>query len=282
MVLESLTNPVSAEKMPIQMTLLGFLYASIGIVLSLWIFYQYSSLIMVFLTVFASVPIVYNTVKLEEKKDEIENDEIVLLKEHWKAIKVFLFLFLGITIAVSLWYVFLPGDIVQVLFSTQTETFNSINARATGMAAQFGTFSKILFNNLKVLIFCITFSFVYGLGAIFILTWNASVIGVAIGSFIRDQMAAVASTTGFVKASAYLQIFSIGFLRYSLHGILEILAYFVGGLAGGIISVAVIRHKFGTKKFEKILWDTSDLIIVSVVVLIIAAAVEVWVTPLIF
>ena len=71
-------------------------------------------------------------------------------------------------------------------------------------------------------------------------------------------------------------------LKYSLHGLLEILAYFVGGLAGGIISVAVIRHNFGTRKFERILWDASDLIIISVVVLVVAAILEVWVTPMVF
>ena len=281
MVLESLTNPMSAEKRPYQMILLGFLYCSVAILLSLWIFYDYASLIMVFLTVFACVPIVYNTIRLEEKKDEQEGREIVLLKEHAKALEVFLFLFLGITLAVVLWYVFLPATIIDTLFSTQLETFRSINA-AVGMATSMGTFSKILVNNLKVLMFCILFSFIYGLGAIFILTWNATVIGVAIGTFIRSQLAGLADTAGLIKVAGYLQIFTIGLLKYSLHGILEILAYFTGGLAGGIISVAVIRHKFGTQSFENVLWDSSDMIIISIVTLIVAAFVEVYVTPRVF
>jgi len=291
MVLESLTNPIRAEKRPIQMAILGFLYANVAIMLSLWIFYEYSSLVMVFLTVFASVPIVYNTIKLEEKKDEQEDSEIKLLEEHSKALKVFVFLFIGFAVSFALWYVFLssfsdflglPEDVTETLFSTQVETFNSINAQATGMAARFGEFTKILFNNVRVLIFCILFSFIYGLGAIFILAWNASVIGAAIGMYIKKNIAALASTTGFVKVAGYLQIYTIGFLKYSLHGVLEILAYFVGGLAGGIISVAVIRHNFGTRKFERILWDASDLIIISVVILVVAAFVEVWITPVVF
>ena len=60
------------------------------------------------------------------------------------------------------------------------------------------------------------------------------------------------------------------------------MAYFTAGLAGGIISVAVMRHDFGTKKFENILLDSSSLIIVSLSLLIAAALLEVYITPLIF
>jgi len=292
MVLESLINPVRAEKMPLQMVALGFLYTSVSIMLALWIFYEYSSLVMVFLTVFASVPVVYNTIRFEEKKDEEETSEKKLLYEHSKALKVFICLFIGFSLAFALWYVFLPilgniftnmpHDTVDVLFSTQTDTFNNINARAVGMFAKFGEFTKILFNNMRVLIFCILFSFIYGLGAIFILAWNASVIGAAIGMHITRGIEALSGSTGMVKLAGILQVFTIGLFKYSLHGLLEILAYFVGGLAGGIISVAVIRHNFGTRKFERILWDASDMIIISVIVLIVAAFVEVWVTPMVF
>lgn len=282
MVLESLTNPLKAEKRPTQMILLGLLYTSIAILLSLWIFKEQSSLIAVFLIVFACVPIVYNTIRLEEKKDERESNEIILLKEHSKALMVFMFLFLGITISVAIWFIFLPNDVIVVLFSTQTDTIHSINGSVVGMYAQLGSFSTIFMNNFKVLLFCLLFSFIYGLGAIFILTWNATVIGVAIGMTIRKALADVALSTGMVKVAAYLQIFTYGFLRYAIHGVFEILAYFIAGLAGGIISIAIIRHNFGTKKFERILWDATDLILISLVVLLLAGILEVWVTPLIF
>ncbi len=298
MVLESLTNPVSAEKRPLQMILLGFSYASVAMFLSLWIFYQYSSLVMVFLTVLASIPIVYNTIRFEEKKDENETDELILLKEHFKALKVFIFLFFGFTIAYVFWYVFFPqitgalgfvlpffhtpADGNSVLFQTQTETFYNINGGVTGLSIQASEFVKILLNNTKVLIFCLIFSFIYGLGAIYILAWNASVIGAAVGLFIRKNIDAIVASSGPAKAAAYVQIIALGFLKYSLHGVLEILAYFIGGLAGGIISIAVIKHSFGSKKFETALWDASDLIIISIIVLVVAALIEVFVTPLVF
>ena len=66
------------------------------------------------------------------------------------------------------------------------------------------------------------------------------------------------------------------------HGIFEILAYFMGGLAGGIISVAVIRHEVGTPVFKRVLLDSIDLILLAIGVLIVAAFIEVYITPALF
>jgi uncharacterized membrane protein SpoIIM required for sporulation len=132
-------------------------------------------------------------------------------------------------------------------------------------------------------VFCILFSFIYGSGAIFILAWNASVIGTAIGNFVRTGLAASAAAIGAgFGITHYLQVISLGLFKYSIHGIPEILAYFTAGLAGGIISVAVIRHDMKTRKFEHILLDSADLLIISIVLLVVAAFLEVYVTPVVF
>lgn len=283
MVLESLTNPLKAEKKPANMIFLGFLYSSVALFVSLWIFREQASLVMVFLTVMACIPLMYNTIKMEEKKDLIIEKESVLLKEHAKALMFFMYLFIGFTLAFAFWYVVLPSDLINNAFSTQTQTILQINYGVTGAASgKLGVFSKILFNNIKVLIFCILFAFLYGVGAIFILTWNASVIGVAIGNFIRSNISNIAATNHFVAAGNYLKVISFGLLRYSIHGVPEILGYFVGGLAGGIISIAVIRHDLGTEKFEHIVLDSTELVILSLALLFVAALLEVFVTPALF
>ena len=283
MVLEALINPIKAEKKPWEMFFIGFIYSSIALFLSLWIFEKHSSLVMVFLTVLVCTPLVYSTLKLEEKKDlEIEK-EGKLLKQHGKAIAFLIFLFLGICVSFSVWYVFLPVNTVQTTFQIQQQTITDINSQITAEAIGKSTlFSKIFMNNLKVLSFCILFSFIYGLGAIFILTWNASVIGAAIGNFIRSNISQITTTTGFPKIASYFQIFSLGLLRYSIHGVPEIIAYFTAGLAGGIISIAVINHDFRTKNFQKIVLDSADLLLISVIVLFIAAFLEVYLTPVLF
>jgi uncharacterized membrane protein SpoIIM required for sporulation len=130
--------------------------------------------------------------------------------------------------------------------------------------------------------FAILFSFVFGAGAIFVLAWNASVIGTAIGNFIRGNLALYSELIGLDKLGKYFHVISIGLFRYVIHGIPEILAYFVGALAGGIISVAIIKHDFGTEKFEHIVLDSADLLFISIGLLFFAAILEVWITPIIF
>ncbi len=285
MVLESLITPFKAEQKPGKLFLLGVIFCSVGIFLSLWIFKSQASLVMVFLTSMAALPLVFNTVIMEEEKDLAGMEEKWLLKEHGKALKAFVYLFLGSTVAFAFWYVFLSSNTINILFQTQTATINAINGRITAnmsFNANMSFFSKIFLNNIKVLIFCILFSFVYGAGAIFILIWNASVIGAAIGNFMRSELAKAAQLIGFDRIAHYLQVVGIGLLKYSIHGIPEILAYFIGGLAGGIIGIAIIKHDFGTTKFEHILLDSADLLLLGFGVLFIASLLEVFVTPAIF
>lgn len=283
MVLESILSPAAAERRPSVLILLGALYATVGVFLALWVFKTESSLIMVFLSAMAAIPLMYNTIRMEEEKDLEGMEEKWLLKEHAKALEVFIFLFIGMTIAFSLWYVVLGPETVSILFKAQANTIKTINPGATGFVANgFATFTKIFLNNVRVLIFCILFSFLYGSGAIFILSWNGSVIGTAIGNFVRNNLAEAASHAGMAKTAHYFQTIGFGLFKYAIHGIPEILAYFVAGLAGGIISVAAIRHDFGTQKFEHILLDSADLLLLSLIILFAAGILEVWVTPLIF
>ncbi len=282
MVLEALVTPIQAEKRPWQMFFLGVLFSFVGIGFSLWVFEGQSSLVMVFLIVMASIPIVYNTLLLEEEKDENEEGEAYLLKEHAKALSVFMFLFLGITVAIAFVYIFIPEANLETLFNAQSQAILDVNSRISGNIISPDALPLIFLNNLKVLIFCIIFAFIYGVGALFILVWNASVIGVATGDFIRSQLSTIASTWGYIGASHYLQVVSLGVIRYATHGVFEILAYFIAGLAGGIISISVVRHNFGTPRFDKILLDATGLLMIALFLLFMGAVVEVYVTPLFF
>ncbi|MBI5390611.1 stage II sporulation protein M [Candidatus Woesearchaeota archaeon] len=282
MVLEALINPLQAEKKPWQLFFFGFMYTSIAILVSLWVFEAYATLLMVFLVVIAVAPLMYKTLLLEEQKDvELAGGEQGLLKEHAKAILFLTVLFLGITAAFAFWYVLLPQSLVTVLFTAQTQTIASVNTKVTGDAiSSTSLFQDILLNNIKVLLFCLLFSFVYGFGAIFILTWNASVIGAAMGNIIKSKLAAAAGLVGMQSVSHYLSVVSFSFLRYLVHGIPEIVAYFVAALAGGIISTAVVRHDFGTPQYYKILMDSVDLVLIALGLLVLGAVMEVYLTPL--
>ncbi len=283
MVVESLLFPLKAEKRPWQMFFLGFLYTSIGIFLALWIFREQASLIMVFMITMAALPIFYNTMKLEESKDMLISTETALLREHNKAIIFFMYLFIGITIACAVWYAVLPTQTINLLFDKQIGTIQEINNKVSGnIIHNLSTFWKIFFNNMKVLAFSILFSLVYGAGAIFILAWNATVIGAAIGNFIRANISSYTGSLGMLQAGNYFHVVSLGLLKYSIHGIPEIAAYFYGGLAGGILSVALIRKHFKTDKFPAVLMDFSELVMIGIGFLVAAAFLEVYVTPILF
>ncbi len=272
MVLETLISPRKAEREPWEMFFIGLIYATVAIFISLWVFEQYASLVMVFFTVFASIHVIHGAMVMEEKRDLAVNKESLLLKGHARALAFFMFLFLGFIVAYSIWYLILPADTVNNLFSVQTLTINDVNSRVTGGSVSGTILGKIFFNNIKVMLIALFFSFFYGAGAIFVLSWNASVIAAAMGNFFRVN----------VMNNHAVVAYTNSLLRYMVHGIPEILAYFVAGLAGGIISIAIARHDVRSPHFKMVLMDSIDLIFIAVFLLIIAALLEVFVTPMLF
>src|SRR5690606_23397421 len=124
----------------------------------------------------------------------------------------------------------------------------------------------IFANNIYVLLFTIIFSLLFGAGAIFILVWNATVIAAAVGIFAKNSLISIPYAIS----------------RYMLHGIPEILAYFVGALAGGIISVAIIRKDLEGERTWRIIQDALIMVIAAVIILVIAALMEVYITPRLF
>lgn len=288
MVLEDIVTPAVMEKTPKKMFYVGFIYASVGLLLSHLVFGSYSSLSSVFITSMPLVVIMYNVLRLEERKDEEfciyekcgrPMKRTFLIKEHGYAVSMFMFLFIGMVTAYSLWSTILPEDIIDHLFNSQRETIRAINVDIIGNAINpEKVLVNILVNNYRVLLFCILFSLLYGSGAIFILAWNASVLGVAIGSIIRNSIINYAHLEKSTFLYNYLGSFSISF-SFAIHGIPEIAAYFIGSLGGGIISVAAVNHKVTSPEFRSIIIDSLDLILIAAAMLLIAGVTEVYITP---
>ena len=276
--------PESWELHPKRMFIIGFTYATIGMFLGLWVFGKYASIAGIFLTTIPLVVIMYRAINCEEEKDLEICEESILMKEHMHILWFFIYLFLGMVVAYSFWFTVLPPEMVNKLCSSQMETIGSIGAKVSSIGAATSKEARleaIIANNLRVLAFCILFSFLYGAGAIFILTWNASVIGVAIGNVIRDGLQHLGEIGHSPTIIHYFAIIPVGF-SYLVHGLPEIVSYFLGSLAGGIISVAVSCHHYTSPNFWHIVRDSLDLAILSVLVLFIAAFTEVYITPALF
>lgn len=282
MVLESIIIPDEMERHPKRMFYVGFIYATVGLLLGYFIFGRYASLSSIFLTTMPLIVIMYRAFELEERKDIVLHGEFSLMKEHTYVLSFFLYLFVGMVVSYAICFSLLPAGVVENLFASQIETIESItsgNIDVTGASYQLGSLKTILLTNVRVWVFCILFSFLYGSGAIFILAWNASVIGVAAGNILRRIISSYAQADHYTRIYNYFAAFPMSF-SYLIHGIPEVSAYFLGALGGGIISVAVIKHDFRSKNFRKVLIDSVDLLVLSIIVLLLAAFIEVYVTPM--
>ncbi len=282
-------NPKRAERRPWEMFFIGAFYASISILLVSFVFAkdsvlnQFGGILVILFTIICSLPFMYYIIKFEEGKDVVITNNGRLLKEHSKAIQALMWLFIGFVVAFSFWYLVLP-NYTEINFNAQIKVFCAINSpnnyetciQQNGISAVTGditgSFAKdkllinIFANNIYVLIFTILFSLIFGAGAMFILAWNASVIAAAIGIFSKGNVINL----------------PLGLARYMIHGVPEIGAYFIGALAGGIISVAVIRKDLQGERKWRILEDSLILVIGAVLILVLAAIMEVYITPKLF
>jgi len=287
MVLESLIDPWSAKKNPLLLFLIGLLFSSVAVLFGIWIFKAQASLVMVFLTVIVAVPLMYATMEEEEELDWKGDGELGILEQHGKAITFFTMMFLGFVVGYTLWYAFLPPEMLESVFNSQIGTIKAINGNmftvsGVAYASHIDSLVAIFANNVKVLIFCVFFAFFFGAGAIFILAWNASVIAAAAGTYFRNAIAGLADVAGLNLAANYFHFFVAGIMKYMTHGVFEIIAYFIGGLAGGIISVALVHHNPRSPEFKKVWYDALVLILFAVVFLAVGSVVEVYVTSMFF
>lgn len=259
-------NAKKAKNHKISIIILAFVYTSLSIFLSLWIFPQYSSLMMVFLTVISCLYLVEKVLILEEKKESDFNSESWLLKQHFKTLLFLLFLFLGFLLAFTFWTLVLPNNMVLEIFNSQRATFSQIKS-ISGNSINLTSLSIIISNNIKVMFFSLLFAIFYGAGAIFILVWNASIMGYVIGDITRNNL-------GFSSLP-------YAFLKYFIHGIPEMFSYLGAALAGGIIFLSIVKGDLIPGKIKGIVRDVVIIFSLSILLLIISALIESYISPLI-
>ncbi len=284
--LEMLYNPKYSEKGPFKMFFIGVVYASLSLLLVHWFFSkdpvlgEYSGLFVVLFCVLFSILFMYFLIKQEEEEDEDVTGFWSVWKVHRDALYAFMWLFLGFIIAFAFWFIILQNF---NLFNIQIETYCMINSpgniddcvknydftgKVVGVGAMTDSarFISILQNNVYVMIFTLVFSLLFGAGAIFILAWNASIIGAAIAIFSKYNISEI----------------PIGILRYMIHGFPEIAAYFITALAGGIFGAGVIKNGIKSRKLIRILENSVILLFIALIILVIAAIIEVYITPAFF
>lgn len=307
MVLETLLPSKVAREKPHYMMLVAFVFAIVGMWLAYFIFPHSASILTLAFIVIAAEPLIRRTlIQEEEEEADKPGNPTTFLERHFDLIAMFSWFFVGLVLAYMSWYIILPaGDPTQCLggnicgdFPTRDSVFaeqerqlsNIANLKAEagtgnvvlsilGLAVGNGTgdfwdITQFLFaNNATVLLLAILFSFLFGEGALFLIGWNASIIGTVMGKIAVQALATmpVHDITSIIFAIGYGIYHGIGFIP---HGLPEIMAYYIGAIAGGIISASMAKQVYRTNEFSTIAKDAAGLIVIALLMLVGAAMIE--------
>jgi len=254
MVLDRIVGAKEVLKDPIKAFGLGITISLISLFVAYSVFPHSTGLFTVIIITLASLPLINRLLRYEEYEDEKIMESHTFFQRYGDIILTYVALFSGMIIAMSLSFVVLPDTFVEKVFSDQINEVNLIRGQF-----DFGSkFVEILANNFSVLTLSFLFSFLFGCGAIFILAWNASVLSSAIGLI--------------AKASGGLIALPSAVLMFIPHGSFEIGAYFIGAIAGGLVSAAVTRRK--SVKFWNVVQDSMKLLAIAFIFLIIGGLIE--------
>jgi uncharacterized membrane protein SpoIIM required for sporulation len=121
----------------------------------------------------------------------------------------------------------------------------------TGLAVVHKSWESFFVNNVSLLLLLFIFSFVLGAGSVWLISWNASVIGVLIGYNLDPLI----------------------LIKILPHGIFEFGGYFFGAVAGGILSAAIIQERI-KDEYERVLKDSLIYFGLAVAMIFIGAIIE--------
>lgn len=249
--------------------LLGVVYSVIGILVAKILFPGDPALVAVAFTSLFLLPELYKIFSIEERRESMEQN--VNFKGLWRddidIIKIYIFLFLGILLVYSVGTIILPQMQANDLFREQLEI--RFGQGFSGHAFTSGLFWELLSNNFLVLIACFILALLSGDGAIFLITWNASVWGTIFGLTAK----CAASLTG---QHPFLY-FGIIFLVIFPHMILEAISYFLAAISGSVISKDVLLENFASSRFFEVFRFNLYLLLFALLFLLLGALVETFV-----
>ncbi len=274
--LESLFNFKEINRRPYLAFLWAFAIITISVIIALQVGFKIAAggsvvnLTGMFTLAFALVSSSYIMTALIRREELMEERAIRahykkgFWGRHRKDILIFLYFFGGATLAFAVWTTALPVDTFQAQIPTicAMKPYLSVcdSPMVTGAVTNAGVgFQEILANNLRVTAFSFIFAFIFGAGAVFILLWNAGILGICIGLMSKNLMEIPMNS-----------------IRFLPHGIPEIAGYICAGLAGSLISIAILR-KADRKVVKSVAWDSIKVLMIGIVLVILGAAIEAYV-----
>ncbi len=240
------------------LAVLGALTGLIGFYLANLVFPSNIALTTV---VFAAIPLVYPLTQffLERERDGVS---------HIEELKVYLSLFTGQVVAFTgLGYVYPEKFDAQLL--QFTDSISGVDP--TGQFFADSLFMSIFSNNITLFLMIFLVSVVIASAGAFVLTWNASVMGVFFGQLLATMP--LSSEALFVCTEEAVQeagLANPSFLCYLPHAGFEMAGFIIAGITGSLMSASVYREHFGREIWE----DYILFLLLGAGFIVIGAALE--------
>lgn len=229
------------ENFPL-LTVLGLGSVFVAFLASRHLFPQEADLLVV---IFAAIPLVYPLTSFffDDEKN---------YAPHFPEVANYFSLFAGQTLGFLI-----LGFSYPEFFSIQSQV-----AGITGNAISPGLFLGVLFNNLGVFLSIAFISLFVGSAGAFILSWNASVLGVFLADLLHRLPDTFAYFTGTKNVPTPI--------AYVPHATFEMTGFILAGISGSLMSAAVYR-----KHFDKEHWvDFAKLLVAGVFCVVFGALLE--------
>jgi len=280
MVLESIFKTKSLLESKLLLLIYTAIIVIISVVVSVVFFKDSSSILAIAFITFAYMYFL-NSVYFHTEK-EVLSHEKSFFKRYLFVIEIYIKIFIVVAIIFTLLYVFLPTGYRDVIFKEQVSTLsnvegirNSINISGNMyVESPSGLVLYIFLNNLGVLFAILLFSFLYGVGALFILVYQASIFGTVVGTKILSLIPTYVGNGGYGQMFAIVHgsILGLGLLP---HGMFELFAYFLGAVAGGVISATLHGHYLDVRSnLMRLIIDMTIILGCAIVCLLIGALIE--------
>ena len=278
MVLEHIFPEDWLERKGIYAFLLGIGYSIIGVLIASILFPGDPALVAVAFTSMLLLPELYKIFSIEER--EVSLEQHVSLRSLWRddieVIRIYIFLFLGIMLVYSIGTILLPELQANNLFREQLEirfgqgfAGSATAGSATGEIFSSGLFFVLLTNNFLVLMACFILALLAGDGAIFLITWNASVWGTIFGL--------TAKNAALFSGQHPLYFFALIMAIVFPHMIIEAISYFLAAISGSVISKDVLLEQFASERFFEVFGFNLYLLLFALLFLLLGAIIETFV-----
>lgn len=264
------------ERRPYIAFLFGFFYVFIGYFIA-GFFFDNVSIAMLFLATLLIVPSLIKLIEIEEQR-ESRYGLRHFFKEHKDILEAYIFLFIGVFAGYVLLGYAAEADKFSSIFQFQINFLKNQEGLSRELIESFfvkplepsiENVAGVLQNNITVMLICFVLSIFYGAGAVFLVTLNASIFAsfvVFVGSYLADKLSKVLLIIGM----------------FMIHMVPEMSGFLLAAVAGGVLSKALLKERFGSKGFRNVLKDAVMLLILACCLILLAAFLEVYVTTYLF